>query len=129
MTRVNPHLRFLRRLFSGLPKRAFLTLRYLGLPQTLYRVVTFPLRLTPLGPRLGLVARVGDPSAPARAWYAEHGRPVAVVIPSYGPARLALKAARSVKKTSDARVIVADDGSPGAEVEKLRRSPFVDAVV
>ena len=67
MSWVNPYLRFLRRLFSGLPKRAYLTLRYLGLRETLYRIVTFPLRLTPLGPRLGLVARVGDASAPARA--------------------------------------------------------------
>src|SRR3954470_5223511 len=116
MTRVNPHLRFLRRLFSGLPKRAFLTLRYLGLRQTLYRVVTFPLRLTPLGPRLGLVARVGETSAPARPWCAQHGGPGAVVIPSYGPAKLALKAARSVKRTTSARVIVADDGSPPDEV-------------
>jgi GT2 family glycosyltransferase/glycosyltransferase involved in cell wall biosynthesis len=91
--------------------------------------VTFPLRLTPLGPRLGLVARVGDASAPARAWYAQHGRPVAVVIPSYGPAKLALKAARSVKRTCDARVIVADDGSPAAEVERLRASKHVDVVV
>jgi GT2 family glycosyltransferase/glycosyltransferase involved in cell wall biosynthesis len=129
MTRVNPYLRFLRRLFSGLPKRAYLTLRYLGLRETLYRVVTFPLRLTPLGPRLGLVARVGETSAPARAWYAQHARPVAVVIPSYGPAKLALKAARSVKRTSDARVIVADDGSPADEVAKLRASKHVDAVV
>jgi GT2 family glycosyltransferase/glycosyltransferase involved in cell wall biosynthesis len=129
MTRVNPYLRFLRRLLSGLPKRAYLTLRYLGLRETLYRMVTFPLRLTPLGPRLGLVARVGDPSGPARAWYAQHRRPVAVVIPSYGPAKLALKAARSVKRTTDARVIVADDGSPTAEVERLRASKHVDEVV
>ncbi|MEA2125145.1 MAG: hypothetical protein QOI80_1927, partial [Solirubrobacteraceae bacterium] len=129
MTRLNPYLRFLRRLFANLPKRAYLTLRYHGVRETVWRLVTFPLRLTPLGPRLGLVARVGDPSAPARAWYAQHGKPVAVVIPSYGPAKLALKAARSVKRTTNARVIVADDGSPAAEVEKLRRSSHVDEVV
>jgi GT2 family glycosyltransferase/glycosyltransferase involved in cell wall biosynthesis len=54
---------------------------------------------------------------------------VAAVIPSYGPAELALDAARSVRRTSNARVIVADDGSPPAEVEKLRRSKHVDEVV
>jgi GT2 family glycosyltransferase/glycosyltransferase involved in cell wall biosynthesis len=129
MTRLNPYLRFLRRLFANLPKRAYLTLRYQGVRETLWRLITFPLRLTPLGPRLGLVARVNDPSGPARAWYAQHGRPVAAVIPSYGPAKLALKAARSVKRTSNARVIVADDGSPAAEVAKLRRSTHIDEVV
>ncbi len=51
------------------------------------------------------------------------------MIPSYGPAKLALKAARSVKQTSAARVIVADDGSPAAEVDRLRASPHVDEVV
>ncbi|MEJ7893761.1 MAG: glycosyltransferase [Solirubrobacteraceae bacterium] len=129
MPRLHMYVRFLRRLFANLPRRAYLTLRHQGLRETAWRLVTFPLRLTPLGPRLGLSARAGDPSASARAWYATHRRPVAVVIPSYGPARLALKAARSVKRTTDARVIVADDGSGSAEVDRLRASPFVDAVV
>ncbi len=132
MTRLNPHLRFLRRLFANLPKRAWLTLRYQGPRETLYRLATFPLRLTPLGPRLGLVTRVSDPSAPARRWYAEHGRPVAVVIPSYGAAKLALAAARSVRRTTNpesTRIIVADDGSAPEEVERLRASKHVDRVV
>jgi GT2 family glycosyltransferase/glycosyltransferase involved in cell wall biosynthesis len=129
MTRLHQYLRFLRRLFANLPKRAYLTLRYQGVRETLFRVVTFPLRLTPLGPRLGLVARLSDASAPARAWYASNARPVAVVIPSYGPAGLALKAARSVKRTSDARVIVADDGSPPEEVRRLKASRHIDVVV
>ena len=120
MTRVNPYLRFLRRLLSGLPKRAYLTLRYLGVRETLVRLVTFPLRLA---------RRDDEATTAARAWYAANRRPVAVVIPSFGPAQLALKAARSVKRTSDARVIVADDGSPAAEVEALRASPDVDVVV
>jgi GT2 family glycosyltransferase/glycosyltransferase involved in cell wall biosynthesis len=132
LTRLHQYLRFMRRLFSNLPKRAWLTLRYHGVGETLRRLVTFPLRLTPLGPRLGLVSRLGDPSAPARAWYPANGRPVAVVIPSYGPAGLALKAARSVRRTTDperVRVIVADDGSPAAEVETLRASRWIDEVV
>ncbi len=127
--RLTPYWRFLRRLFANLPKRAYLTLRYQGFRETLYRLLTFPLRLTPLGPRLGLTARIQDPSAAARQWYRHYGRPVMVVIPSYGPADLALRAARSVKRTTGARVVVADDGSPPAEVERLRASRFVDEVV
>ena len=40
-------------LFAELPKRAYLTLKYHGWRSVLFRIVTFPLRLTPLGPRLG----------------------------------------------------------------------------
>ena len=125
----NLYSRFLRKLFANLPKRAYLTLRYQGLRETLYRLVTFPLRLTPLGPRLGLVARVGDPSAPARAWYAPHGRPVAVVIPSYGPAsspsrrRAPLSARRRRPRDRRRRRSAAE------EVAKLRASEHVDVVV
>src|SRR3954452_3768813 len=98
MTALSHYLRLARRLFANLPKRAYLTLRYHGLRETLLRILTFPLRLTPLGHRLGYGPRLSDPSASARAWYATHGRPVAVVIPSYGSADLALAAARSVKR-------------------------------
>src|SRR4051794_36773424 len=132
MTALSHYLRLARRLFANLPKRAYLTLRYHGVRETLWRVLTFPLRLTPLGHRLGLAPRLSDPSAPARAWYAANGRAVAVVIASYGDAGLALKAARSVKRTTDGgrtRVIVADDGSPAAEVGRLRASEHVDEVV
>src|SRR3712207_741363 len=132
MSRLNPYVRFVRRLFANLPKRAYLTLRYHGVRETLWRLLTFPLRLTPLGHRMGLAPRLSDPSAPARAWYAANGRPVAVVIASFGDAGLALKAARSVKRTTDAarvRVIVSDDGSPAAQVARLRASEHVDAVV
>src|SRR5947199_207331 len=44
---------YLADLFSDLPKRAWLTLRYHGWRSVLFRIVTFPLRLTPLGPRIG----------------------------------------------------------------------------
>src|SRR3954454_25152589 len=132
MTALSHYLRLARRLFANLPKRAYLTRRYHGVRETLWRVLTFPLRLTPLGHRLGLAPRLSDPSAPARAWYAGNGRPVAVVIASYGDAGLALKAARSVKRTTDGarvRVLVADDGSPETEVARLRASEHVDEVL
>lgn len=123
MNRLHPYLRFLRRLFANLPRRAWLTLRYHGVRETLWRVLTFPLRLTPLGPRLGLSARVNDPSAPSRAWYRRNWRPVAVVIPTYGPPDLVAAAVRSIRKTTDrrrVRIIVADDGSAPEHVAGLR---------
>jgi GT2 family glycosyltransferase len=108
-------LRRLRLLFAGLPRRAYLTLRHHGAQEFVFRLVTFPLRLTPFGHRLGLSARMSDPSGPARRWYREHAAPVAIVIPTYGPPALLEKAVRSVRRTTrddHVRIVVADDGSP-----------------
>jgi GT2 family glycosyltransferase len=130
--RLAYYLRYVRRLFAGLPRRALLTLRYHGVRETAWRVVTFPLRLTPLGARLGLAPRLSDPSAPARAWYREHGRRVAVVIPSYGDPTLTRKAVRSVRRTTASarvRIIVADDGSAPEHVAKLRTIDGVELVL
>ena len=121
--RLYHYRRQLKRLFGSLPRRALLTLRYHGARETLRRIVTFPLRLTPLGSRLGLGPRMGDPSGPARAWYREHGRPVAVVIPTYGDPGVTIAAVRSVQRTTAperVRVIVADDGSAPEHVARLR---------
>jgi GT2 family glycosyltransferase/glycosyltransferase involved in cell wall biosynthesis len=52
--------------------------------------------------------------------------------PSYGPAKLGLKAARWVRRTTApgrVRIIVTDDGSAAVEVDKLRASKWVDEVV
>src|SRR3954469_10887824 len=69
---------------AGLRRRIYLTYYYLGWRTLLYRVVTFPLRYTPLKRWLRLRS---DPSGLAArravAWYREHGRPVDVVVPSY----------------------------------------------
>jgi GT2 family glycosyltransferase len=116
-------LRRLRRLFAGLPRRAYLTYRYHGGREFAWRVVSFPLRLTPLGPRLGLAARMSDPSAPARRWYRAHARPVAVVIPTFGDPEVTARAVKSIRRTTkreQVRIIVTDDGSGPAYVPALR---------
>jgi GT2 family glycosyltransferase len=119
--------RSLARELGGLPRRAGLTLRYHGTRETAWRLVTFPLRLTPLGARLGLPPVRHDRSTAKRSraalWYRRRGRPVAVVIPSYGPPDLVLAAVRSVRRTTDrrrVRVIVVDDGSPAADRAALQ---------
>ena len=124
MAPLSHRLRHLRRLFRGLPRRALLTLRYHGARETARRVVTFPLRLTPLGHRLGLAPRLSDPSAPARAWYRDNWRPVAVVVPAFGDPAIVKPALRSLRRTLDrerTRVIVCDDGSGREHVAALRR--------
>src|SRR3954452_24667700 len=116
-------LRRLRRLFAGLPRRAYLTYRYHGPREFAFRVVTFPLRLTPVGGRLGLAARMSDPSAPARRWYRENARPVAVVIPTFGDPAVTRKAVKSLRRTTNrhrVRIIVSDDGSGPEHLPGLR---------
>jgi GT2 family glycosyltransferase len=116
-------LRQLRRLFSGLPRRAVLTVRHHGWREFARRLLTFPLRLTPFGRRLGLAPRMSDPAAPARAWYRRHGRPVAVIVPTYGDPAVLGAALRSFRRTLDrerTRVIVCDDGSGPEHVAALR---------
>src|SRR3954451_16096489 len=117
-------LRRLRRLFAHLPRRAYLTLRYQGAREFAFRLMTFPLRLTPLGARMGFGLRMSDPAGPARRWYRQHGRSVAVVIPTFGDPSITARAVRSVRRTTDrarVRIILADDGSGPEYVARLRQ--------
>src|SRR5207248_6447241 len=69
---------------GNLWRRIALTYRYLGWRTLAFRVLTFPLRFTPLGRRLRLRSHVRDQELRrAVAWYREQGRPVDIVIPSY----------------------------------------------
>jgi GT2 family glycosyltransferase len=117
----------------SLPRRAWLTLKYLGPVEVLKRLLTFPLRPTPLGRRLGYGSSYGTERAKARRWYGEHGRPVTVVIPTYGDPTVTLKAARSIRRTTNGdrvRVIVCDDATPDAEHRrKLSRTRDAEVIL
>jgi GT2 family glycosyltransferase/glycosyltransferase involved in cell wall biosynthesis len=116
--------RHLQRLFANLPRRIVLTWRYHGPRETLLRVTTFPLRMTPIGRRYGLGARSSDAGAGAFRWYRRHGRPVAIVIPTYGSPDLVIEAVKSLRATTRrarARIVVVDDGSAPEHVARLRQ--------
>jgi glycosyltransferase involved in cell wall biosynthesis len=124
--------RLLRELFVALPRRAVLTLRYRGRREFLWRLLTFPLRPTPLRYRLGLPPITSDQLTRqrdiARRWYRRNQRPVVVVIPGDGTA------ARSVRKTTDpsrVRVLVVGGASFAAAVNSGLDAvePEEDAVV
>ena len=125
---------FVRRLievFRGLPRRAVLTWRHHGAKETLRRAALFPLRLTPLAPRLALGARHSEPAADALRWYRREGRKVAIVIPVYGPPDLALSAIKSIRATTRkhrVRIIVADDGSPPEHVARLETARGIELI-
>jgi GT2 family glycosyltransferase len=124
-------IRTLRMTFHRLPQRAWLTLKHFGAREFILRLVTFPLRLTPWGPRFGLAARMSSGAAGARRWYRRHGRPVAIVIPTYGEPSLVIDAVRSVRSTTDSRrvrIVVADDGSAPEHVARLRHLDGIELV-
>jgi GT2 family glycosyltransferase len=104
-----------------LPRRAWLTLKYLGPGQALLRVITFPLRPTPIGRWLGYGRSYGPERVKARRWYREHGRDVTIVIPTYGDPDVTIKCVRSLRRTTDkarTRILVCDDASPNADHRK-----------
>jgi GT2 family glycosyltransferase len=98
-------------------RRIVLTWRYHGPWSVAFRIITYPLRYTPLRDRLGVPRLIDPTSYQAQRWYRVHGRPVAIVIPSYRDADSVRALVRSIRATTSAdrvRIIVADDCS-GAE--------------
>jgi GT2 family glycosyltransferase len=112
-------------------RRIVLTWRYHGPWSVAFRIVSFPLRYTPLRDRLG-VPRLVDPTAyQAQRWYRVHGKPVAIVIASYRDAERVQALVRSIRATTPAdrvRIIVADDCSGPEHVAALHAIPGIEIV-
>ncbi|MEO9119570.1 MAG: glycosyltransferase [Solirubrobacteraceae bacterium] len=113
-------------------ERISLTYRYHGIRSLLYRVLTFPLRSTPLGRRLRRVSTVAERTrAKAKRWYADHGRAVTIVIPSYRDADNVAALVSSVRATTDrhlVQIIVADDASGPEHVARLKLIPGIRVI-
>ena len=118
---------------SNLRRRIYLTYRYFGLRTILFRIITFPLRFTPLQRWMRLRTHARDQELRrAVEWYREHGRPVDIVIPSYRDAEHVRTLVRSIQKTvrrGMARVIVADDHSGPEHLAALGRIKGIDLLV
>src|SRR4051794_7256693 len=113
-------------------RRIVLTYRYLGLRTLLYRVVTFPLRWTPLRHRLRLGRGIELEQARAKSWYREKGRAVTVVIPTYGAPDLVIDAVASIRKTTPrdmVQIVVTDDASAPGDVARLRELEGVELML
>jgi GT2 family glycosyltransferase/glycosyltransferase involved in cell wall biosynthesis len=116
----------------GLRRRIYLTYHYLGWRTLLLRILSFPLRFTPLKRYLRLRTHAGDRELRrAMVWYREHGRPVDIVIPSYRDGEMLVKLVASIRKTVPrgmARIIVADDASGPEYVARLREIGGIEIV-
>lgn len=132
MTDSDPTLEATRRgQFANLPRRIYLTFKYHGPSTVLRRIVTFPLRFTPWALRLKLGRAIVDRRAAARVWFATHGRPVTVVIPSFGSADEVARAVRSIRRSTPERlvaIVVSDDAGPAQELAKLRAIKGIELV-
>ncbi len=117
---------------AGLRRRIYLTYRYLGWRTLLFRIVTFPLRFTPLKRRLRLRSSSSeDAYRRAVAWYREHGEPVDIVIPSYRDAALVAALVKSIHVTVPdglCRIIVADDASGAENVSALKAIDGIEVI-
>ncbi|HEY2536300.1 MAG TPA: glycosyltransferase, partial [Solirubrobacteraceae bacterium] len=119
--------------FSNLRRRIYLTYTHFGLRTILWRLITFPLRFTPLHRRMRLRTHARDQERRrAATWYREHGTPVDIVIPSYRDAAHVRKLVRSIRRTTArgmARVIVSDDASGPEHLAELRAIDGIDELV
>jgi GT2 family glycosyltransferase/glycosyltransferase involved in cell wall biosynthesis len=119
--------------FANLRRRIYLTYTHFGLRTILFRLITFPLRFTPLEQRLRLRTHArAQEVRRAVTWYREHGRPVDNVIPSYRDAERVRTLVRSIEKTvrgGMARVIVADDCSGPEHLSALRQIEGIDLLI
>ncbi len=118
-------------MLAGLGRRIYLTYKYNGLSSILYRVLTFPLRYTPLRRHLRLEPRALGDRAVAARWYRRAGRHVTIVIPSRGDAGEVARLVASIRKTtreSMVRIVVPDDASGEEHLAALRRIGGIDVL-
>jgi GT2 family glycosyltransferase len=118
--------------FANLRRRIALTYQYHGPRQVAWRILTFPIRFTPLRHRLRLGSLIETEQRRAAAWYREHGRPVTVVIPTYGDPCHVADAVRSIRRTTSAelvRIVVTDDASSRPDVDALKTVQGIDTLI
>jgi len=104
----------------GFARRLFLTVRYLGVSGLLRRVA---LRLRPRG---------GPRPTVAAERFARRGRPVTVIITTYGPGEHVARAVASVRASTPAskvHLIVVDDASSAEQQRRLRSLVGVDELI
>jgi GT2 family glycosyltransferase len=109
----------------NLIRRGYLTIRHHGWRTFLFRLVTFPLRITRFERDLRRRRVERAQMRFALAWYREGARPVTIVMPTYGPPNVTIKAARRVLKTVEPRhahLVVVDDGSAPEHQRMLGRA-------
>ncbi|MGI8558711.1 MAG: glycosyltransferase [Solirubrobacteraceae bacterium] len=117
---------------AGLWRRVVLTWHHHGPLAVILRVISFPLRFTPL--RRFVMPRQQPRWDRDRAlvWYAKNAAPVDIVIPSYRDAERIAVLVASLRRTTVrelARIVVADDASGPEHVAALRAIGGIDELI
>lgn len=112
-----------------LRRRIYLTYKYHGMRSVVVRIITFPLRFTPLGPYIDRGRCANAQRRLARSWYRRNGEPVTLVIPSYRDADQVHVLVTSIRRTTRrdrVQIVVCDDASGREHVDRLRA---IDGIV
>ncbi|HLM51721.1 MAG TPA: hypothetical protein VK279_14345, partial [Solirubrobacteraceae bacterium] len=112
-----------------LAARTRLAFRHRGVAGVARRALSTPIRATPLGSRL-FPEPMGEEHEKAVEWFAEHGRPVTVLVPVAAGRREAGATLRSVKRTTRGLPVTVRPvrGGPSA-LDAALRTAAGDAVV
>jgi GT2 family glycosyltransferase len=120
-----------RPFLNDLPRRAYLTIKHHGWREFVARLVSAPFRLVgmerKIRDRLGLWVA----GRQMRGWHRDHGRPVTIVMPTYGDPATTIDAVRRLRSTvpSGTRIVVVDDGSEARYQARLSGLGGVDVVL
>ena len=111
-----------RPFLNDLPRRAYLTVKHHGWRELGVRLVASPLRL--VGHERAARRRWAERMSRRRllTWYRGSGRPVTIVVPTYGEPTTTLDAVRRLQASVDrerTRIVVIDDGSAPEHQERL----------
>ena len=112
-------------------ERLVLTYRYQGRRVLVRRILTYPLRYTPLRHRVYTAPSHRRNVEVAVRWYRDQGRPVTIVIPSYKDTDTITALVRSLRATTDrdrVRIVIADDASGAEHVARLRALDGVEVI-
>jgi GT2 family glycosyltransferase len=118
-----------RPFLNDLPRRAYLTVKHEGWRELVLRLLTSPLRLVGLerGARTRLAAQATRRRV--RAWYRRDGRPVTIIMPTYGDPAITIDAVTHLRRTLEpgaAVIVVVDDGSDPVHQERLKELEHVE---
>jgi GT2 family glycosyltransferase len=110
-------------LLNDLPRRGYLTIKHHGWREFVARLVAAPFRLVGAERRARVRLSIWTTHHRIRQWYRDSGRPVTIVMPTYGDPSTTIDAVKRLRRTVDSsrtRIVVVDDGSDPSHQARLR---------
>jgi GT2 family glycosyltransferase len=118
-----------RPFLNDLPRRAYLTVKHEGWRELVIRLLTSPLRVVGLERAVRTRLAAQATRRRVRAWYRREGRPVTIIMPTYGDPATTIDSVNRLRRTLEpgaAVVVVVDDGSDPVHQERLKELEHVE---